>query len=206
MVRPSGPHEFPPMTDFRAEDLDDESGTDDSLPLRELHRIAGGTCADCATRYEAREAVWSIALGFKDAPRCLGCLARRLGQGEGELRSRLTDYVLRRECYLRAWREAERMDAGGSPPDESCSPEPVIPQKIEDTLSPALAWDAGDLACGELVLALRIRLNNLPPGTVFTVRATDPAAPEDIPAWCRLSGHTLLAADHPRYVIRRKGA
>lgn len=67
-------------------------------------------------------------------------------------------------------------------------------------------WDAGDMGCGELVLALRTRLLTLAPGTVFRLRATDPAAPEDIPAWCRMTGHTLVSAAHPMYLIRRKGA
>jgi tRNA 2-thiouridine synthesizing protein A len=61
------------------------------------------------------------------------------------------------------------------------------------------------MGCGELVMELRIRLNKLPPGSVFRVTATDPAAPEDIPAWCRLCGHTLTAMNHPEYTIRRKG-
>ena len=67
------------------------------------------------------------------------------------------------------------------------------------------AWDAGDIGCGELVLALRTRLLALPPGGVIRVRATDPAAPEDLPAWCRLTGNSLVSADHPTYLIRRKG-
>ena len=45
----------------------------------------------------------------------------------------------------------------------------------------------------------------LPAGAVLTVTATDPAAPEDLPAWCRLTGHALLTADHPTYRIRRRG-
>lgn len=68
------------------------------------------------------------------------------------------------------------------------------------------SWDAGDMGCGELVLALRTRLLALAPGTVFRLRATDLAAPEDIPAWCRMTGHALVSADHPIYLIRRKGA
>jgi tRNA 2-thiouridine synthesizing protein A len=71
---------------------------------------------------------------------------------------------------------------------------------------PAAEWDAGDLGCGDLVLALRVRLVALPPGAVLKIRATDPAAPEDLPAWCRMTGHPLVSADHPIYLIRRKGA
>ncbi|MFM7150618.1 MAG: sulfurtransferase TusA family protein, partial [Gemmataceae bacterium] len=63
---------------------------------------------------------------------------------------------------------------------------------------------AGDMACGDLVLALRLRLQGLAGGSVLQVTALDPAAPEDLPAWCRLTGNTLIHFDHPRYWIRRK--
>lgn len=185
--------------------------SDDSLPLRELGRIAGGRCRDCNTGYSAKEAVWCIALGFKNAPRCLSCLCRRLGREEGELRTSLTDYVHRRDCYLRAWREAETMDETKGPPqlgsprgtDERAEGARVVASGRTDG-APVTDWDAGDLGCGELVMQLRMRLKNMPAGGVIRVTATDPAAPEDIPAWCRLTGHTLLTADHPTYTIRRK--
>lgn len=176
-----------------------EEDTDDTLPLRELRRIAGGSCRDCRTRFTAREAVANIALGFKNAPRCFACLANRLDRAPQDLLQQVTNYVHRRDCYLRAWQEADLMEQQGtsirpSEPDEE--PTAVEP---EDTV-----WSAGDMGCGEPVMQLRIRLNNLPPGTVFTVRATDPAAPEDIPSWCRLTGHALVSAEHPVYRIRRR--
>ena len=65
-------------------------------------------------------------------------------------------------------------------------------------------WDAGDLGCGDLVLQLRFRMEALAPGAVLRLTALDAGAPADLPAWCRLTGHTLLAADHPVYLIRRK--
>jgi tRNA 2-thiouridine synthesizing protein A len=74
-----------------------------------------------------------------------------------------------------------------------------------DALPVADEWDAGDMGCGELVMALWLRMRNLPAGAVVRVTATDPAAPVDLPAWCRLCGHTLVAATHPVYLIRRKG-
>ncbi|HVK15604.1 MAG TPA: sulfurtransferase TusA family protein [Fimbriiglobus sp.] len=173
----------------------------DTLPLRELHRIAGGACRDCRTRYTAHEAVWNVALGFKNAPRCLACLCLRLNREPDDLRQQLTDYVTRRDCYLRAWQEADRMETGAaSAPDRDPLPTPPEePMAVTDA-----TWDAGDMGCGELVMELRIRLNSLAPGSVFTVRATDPAAPEDIPAWCRLTGHGLVSAEHPLYCIRRR--
>jgi tRNA 2-thiouridine synthesizing protein A len=64
-------------------------------------------------------------------------------------------------------------------------------------------WDAGDRGCGELVLELRRRLTAMPAGGVLQLVARDPGAPADIPAWCRMTGNTLLGADHPVYYIRR---
>ena len=65
-------------------------------------------------------------------------------------------------------------------------------------------WDAGDMGCGELVLELRFRLRAMAPGSVLLLRARDPGAIEDLPAWCRMTGHALLRAQHPDYWIRRK--
>ena len=75
---------------------------------------------------------------------------------------------------------------------------------VEADRSADVAWDAGDLSCGELVMELRRRLAGLAPGTVMAVRATDPAAPLDIPAWCFTTGHALVEERHPLYRIRRK--
>ena len=65
-------------------------------------------------------------------------------------------------------------------------------------------WDAGDLACGDLILKLRGRMDAMHPGQVLRLVALDSGAPADLPAWCRLTGHTLIAANHPVYLIRRK--
>ena len=56
-------------------------------------------------------------------------------------------------------------------------------------------WDAGDLACGELVLELRLRMRKLASGQVLRLTALDPGAPADIPAWCRMTSHHLLYSD-----------
>jgi tRNA 2-thiouridine synthesizing protein A len=187
-------------------DDDTETEDADSLPLRELVRLVGGRCQDCQTSYTAGEAVWSIALGFKNAPRCLPCLCRRLDRPEADLTASLTDYVQRRECYLRAWNEAIKMDEHTV---ILASRERERPENQETPVSdtpgsPETHWDAGDLGCGDLVMQLRIRLKKLAPGNVIHVTATDPAAPEDIPAWCRMTGQTLLCVNHPNYSIRRK--
>jgi tRNA 2-thiouridine synthesizing protein A len=65
-------------------------------------------------------------------------------------------------------------------------------------------FDAGTMGCGELILELRLRLARLPSGAKFRLVATDPGVPEDLPAWCRMTGHRLLNAAPPHFLIERK--
>ena len=65
-------------------------------------------------------------------------------------------------------------------------------------------WDAGDTGCGQLIFELRQRLNRLSPGDCLEIIARDAGAPVDLPAWCRMTGHRLLEADHPVYRIERR--
>ncbi len=65
-------------------------------------------------------------------------------------------------------------------------------------------WNAGDLGCGDLVLELRQRMEKLRHGQVLRLVALDLGAPADIPAWCRMTGHSLVGHEHPVYLIRRK--
>ena len=60
------------------------------------------------------------------------------------------------------------------------------------------------MGCGELIVLLRGRVNALRPGGVLRLVARDPGAVEDLPAWCRLTGHALVSAEHPSYVIERR--
>ncbi len=65
-------------------------------------------------------------------------------------------------------------------------------------------WDAGDLACGELVLELLTRMRALPPKAVLKLIATDPAARIDIGAWCRVTKNPLVTMSPPVFFIQRK--
>jgi tRNA 2-thiouridine synthesizing protein A len=85
-----------------------------------------------------------------------------------------------------------------SPSTVSCSME------RGERLHPDAEWDAGDMGCGELVLELRMRLQPMQTGQLFKLTARDPGAPEDLPAWCRLTGHRLVMAVHPVYWIGRR--
>ena len=69
---------------------------------------------------------------------------------------------------------------------------------------PVDVWDAGAMGCGELIIQLRGRMLALSPGDVLRVIALDPGAPEDLPAWSRLTGHALVRAEHPVYEFERR--
>ncbi len=77
-------------------------------------------------------------------------------------------------------------------------------ENMSDTDTQGDFWDAGQLGCGELVIELRQRMRRLPPKQLFHLIAHDGGAVEDIPAWCRLTGHKLLRVEHPNYFIERK--
>lgn len=54
--------------------------------------------------------------------------------------------------------------------------------------------DARGKRCPQPVIDLARAASGAAPGTELEVLATDPAARHDVPAWCRLRGHELVAA------------
>jgi len=76
----------------------------------------------------------------------------------------------------------------------------------------AAMCDGGDLDCGSgLLLIIRNAMDPLSSGTVLEVRSREISVKEDLPAWCRLVGHDLLAAKpgeagSTSYFIRKKPA
>lgn len=74
----------------------------------------------------------------------------------------------------------------------------------DTTRTPDRLWDAGDKGCGEIVMELRIVMQALPAGALLKLIARDAGAPEDLPSWCRMTGHRLIRADHPEYWIQRR--
>lgn len=61
-------------------------------------------------------------------------------------------------------------------------------------LATAETLDAGHMGCGELVMLLRMRLKAMP-GRLMRVIALDSGAPEDLPAWCRMTRNELVRHD-----------
>lgn len=76
---------------------------------------------------------------------------------------------------------------------------------VEDGLpAPTALLDAGDRACGELILLLKQTVQGLRAGEVLKLICRDPGAREDLPAWCRITGHRLLWEDGTVFLIERK--
>lgn len=68
---------------------------------------------------------------------------------------------------------------------------PQIPE-INEVLAVDQTLDGGESGCGELLLDMKVSLKQVPPDGLLEVITVDPGAPEDLPAWCRLTGNTLL--------------
>lgn len=57
--------------------------------------------------------------------------------------------------------------------------------------------DGGDLGCARLLVRLRSVVAGLEPGTEVHLDTTDPVAPIDLPAWCRMTGHEYVGRIDP---------
>ena len=67
--------------------------------------------------------------------------------------------------------------------------------------------DARGLFCPEPVMMLHNRINDVEPGQVLRVLATDPSTTRDIPRFCQFLGHKMIG-EHEQdgeyvYLIRR---
>ena len=180
---------------------------------RRIETLVQGDCRDCRKALCRHEALLSLVLGFSDRPLCLVCSSRVLSRESREFRDAALLHVRRRDCFHEVWLRAGEREGFGRVDRPAClfgdeeeaTTTPVVASTPPaDPAAPTADYDAGDAGCGDLVLELRMRLRALAPGTVLRLRALDAGAPADIPAWCGLTGHALLRAEHPLYWIRRK--
>jgi tRNA 2-thiouridine synthesizing protein A len=65
-------------------------------------------------------------------------------------------------------------------------------------------YDSFDRGCGDFIMDLRQVMADLPAGTTLMIASRDAGAPVEIPAWCRLTGHALVDAEPPFYLVRKK--
>lgn len=85
----------------------DDSRTAEGL-IAILRRWQGYQCPKCALPLDPRQVLMNVALGFKDSPLCLKCLAQALQQDPDGMQTSLQAYVQSKECYRTAWEWAER--------------------------------------------------------------------------------------------------
>jgi tRNA 2-thiouridine synthesizing protein A len=180
--------------------------------------LRGSRCAICGRSMCGHELLFTVASG-SDRTQCLPCLAASVAARSDELRDHFHAHFRQRACYGEVWRQESQREGFAAdslpgclwPPDAversgvaenrmrgQDTPVAVTTRHADDT------WDAGPLNCGELVLMLRRRLQALPARSVLRLTARDLGAKEDIPAWCRLTGHRLLEDRHPEYWIERR--
>ena len=65
-------------------------------------------------------------------------------------------------------------------------------------------FDTLDRGCGDALIELRTFLAPLPARAVVMVASGDAGAPVELPAWCRLTGHVLLEAQPPYFLIQKR--
>ena len=66
-----------------------------------------------------------------------------------------------------------------------------------------ITLDCRGQRCPLPVIALAKALPGVPVGEVVRVLADDPAAANDIPAWCRMKGQELISGWDGAYEVRR---
>ena len=62
-------------------------------------------------------------------------------------------------------------------------------------MSDIVELDARRLLCPMPVIRLQDCINRQPDGARVRISCTDPGALNDIPTWCRINGHQVLATD-----------
>lgn len=189
--------------------LDSEDRKTQAL-ISELRARRGDHCPGCQSSICGHVWIVNHVMGFKNLPRCLDCLSSALERQASEFLSRAISTVYAHDCYRQAWLWSSEQESSGDRRQPQCLQSgdsgsvARVPIEEAGATERGSVWDAGDMSCGDLVLELRLRLRALNPGDELLVISRDPGAPQDLPAWCRMTGHSLLRADHPSYLIRRR--
>ncbi len=77
-----------------------------------------------------------------------------------------------------------------------------------ESIIPDQMFDGGDLDCGSgLILLIRESMLKVPVGGILEMRSREPSVSDDLPPWCRLSGHEYLGKTagegYTSYFVRR---
>jgi tRNA 2-thiouridine synthesizing protein A len=66
-------------------------------------------------------------------------------------------------------------------------------------MSPVIELDARRLLCPMPVIRLQDCVEKQDSGVKVRITCTDPGTMSDIPAWCRINGHRVLATEQLEY-------
>jgi TusA-related sulfurtransferase len=76
-------------------------------------------------------------------------------------------------------------------------------------MSDVIEVDARRLLCPMPVIRLQDCINQQPAGASVRITCTDPGTMNDIPAWCRINGHTVVSSDQQQdefiFLVRKDG-
>ena len=61
--------------------------------------------------------------------------------------------------------------------------------------------DACNMLCPMPVIKTQNKINELANGDVLKVTCTDPGALSDIPAWCRINGHSVVNTEEKNELV-----
>lgn len=75
-------------------------------------------------------------------------------------------------------------------------------------IAPDHMFDGGDLDCGSgLILLIRENMLKVPDRGILEMRSREPSVGDDLPPWCRMSGHEYLgeltATGYTRYFVKK---
>ncbi len=75
-------------------------------------------------------------------------------------------------------------------------------------MSEIVEVDARRLLCPMPVIRLQDCINQLPPGSEVRITCSDPGTQSDIPTWCRINGHSVLASSQTQddfiFLVRKE--
>ncbi len=75
-------------------------------------------------------------------------------------------------------------------------------------VTPDAVFDGGDMDCGSgLILLIRENMLKVPEDGILEMRSREPTVADDLPPWCRMSGHDYLgnlpADGYVRYFVKK---
>jgi tRNA 2-thiouridine synthesizing protein A len=76
---------------------------------------------------------------------------------------------------------------------------------VTEGVSPfvGLSLDCRGMKCPRPIIEMARHIGEVRIGALVELFADDPAAGPDLAAWCRMRCQTLIAADSPRFLVRR---